>query len=68
MLRAHKVKQLELRLLLGLGNMVADTWCSPRRRGAAVAQQCDAELVARPSNKRLPQVSFQACGTHTLRC
>ena len=54
MLRAHKVKQLELRLLLGLGNIVADTLVFSTLEGrAAVAQQCDAELVASPSNKRL---------------
>ena len=36
MLRAHKVKQLELRLLLGLGNIAADTlvFCTVGGRAA----------------------------------
>ena len=63
MLRAHKVKQLELRLLLGLGNIVADTLVFSTLEGGLLSPNNVTRSWSRALQTRgLPQVSF-----HSLR-
>ena len=63
MLRAHKVKQLELRLLLGLGTITATTLVFSTIEGGLLSPNNVTRSWSRALQTRgLPQVSF-----HSLR-
>ena len=61
MLRAHKVKTMELRLALGMGNITADTLVFSTVNGALLSpDNLSRDWRRVGAAKKLPRVSFHA--------
>ena len=68
MLRAHKVKLLQLRLVLGLGNITAETPVFSTVEGALISPNSVSRNWRRACRvQSCPRCSFMLCATHMLQ-